>query len=262
MSEHATRARRRVHLLRLVRGDEETLLVRHRAHDGLPTPPAEPRARDVTARGQTTSRLSFEQRRKVPVPVRLEKVVETGKREVKARFPKIARPFSSVARADPATRERDTMAEGGEGVKVAEVKDLTRIERIGAHSHIRGLGLDDALEARKVSQGMVGQVNARKAAGVVRPDPTPPLRPTSRSSSLRRVDRPARSARARTRRRSPFPRGQPAIGDESAAIIKHRPPTTRQDYSCPPTARPHLRADRALTLPPPRPSSPLFRFCP
>ena len=65
-------------------------------------------------------------------------------------------------------REREKMAEGGEGVKVAEIKDLTRIERIGAHSHIRGLGLDDALEARKVSQGMVGQVNARKAAGVVR----------------------------------------------------------------------------------------------
>ena len=62
-------------------------------------------------------------------------------------------------------------AEGGEGVKVAEVKDLTRIERIGAHSHIRGLGLDDALEARKVSQGMVGQVSARKAAGVVSEDP-------------------------------------------------------------------------------------------
>ena len=64
------------------------------------------------------------------------------------------------------------MTEGGEGVKVAEVKDLTRIERIGAHSHIRGLGLDDALEARKVSQGMVGQVNARKAAGVVRKLPS------------------------------------------------------------------------------------------
>ena len=59
------------------------------------------------------------------------------------------------------------MAEGGEGVKVAEVKDLTRIERIGAHSHIRGLGLDDSLEARMVSQGMVGQANARKAAGVI-----------------------------------------------------------------------------------------------
>ncbi|GMH39116.1 hypothetical protein BSKO_07014 [Bryopsis sp. KO-2023] len=49
----------------------------------------------------------------------------------------------------------------------AEIKDLTRIERIGAHSHIRGLGLDDALEARAVSQGMVGQVAARKAAGVI-----------------------------------------------------------------------------------------------
>ncbi|KAL3912173.1 MAG: hypothetical protein SGPRY_008427 [Prymnesium sp.] len=52
-------------------------------------------------------------------------------------------------------------------VKMQEVKDITRIERIGAHSHIRGLGLDDSLEARMVSQGMVGQANARKAAGVI-----------------------------------------------------------------------------------------------
>jgi RuvB-like protein 2 len=50
---------------------------------------------------------------------------------------------------------------------VPEVKDLTRIERIGAHSHIRGLGLDDSLEARPISQGMVGQTIARKAAGVI-----------------------------------------------------------------------------------------------
>jgi RuvB-like protein 2 len=49
----------------------------------------------------------------------------------------------------------------------AEVRDLTRIERIGAHSHIRGLGLDDQLEARPISQGMVGQERARKAAGVI-----------------------------------------------------------------------------------------------
>mmetsp|Transcript_22889 Transcript_22889/g.42797 ORF Transcript_22889/g.42797 Transcript_22889/m.42797 type:complete len:472 (+) Transcript_22889:159-1574(+) len=52
-------------------------------------------------------------------------------------------------------------------VKMQEVKELTRIERIGAHSHIRGLGLDDALEPRQSSQGMVGQTEARKAAGVV-----------------------------------------------------------------------------------------------
>ncbi|XP_067928644.1 ruvB-like 2 [Watersipora subatra] len=51
--------------------------------------------------------------------------------------------------------------------KVQEVREVTRIERIGAHSHIRGLGLDDALEARKVSQGMVGQSSARRAAGVI-----------------------------------------------------------------------------------------------
>ncbi|EXX62807.1 RuvB-like 2 [Rhizophagus irregularis] len=41
------------------------------------------------------------------------------------------------------------------------------MERIGAHSHIRGLGLDDSLEPRQVAQGMVGQIKARKAAGVI-----------------------------------------------------------------------------------------------
>ncbi|KZS04953.1 DNA helicase [Daphnia magna] len=52
-------------------------------------------------------------------------------------------------------------------VKVAEVREFSRIERIGTHSHIRGLGLDDALEPREVSQGMVGQLTARRASGVV-----------------------------------------------------------------------------------------------
>lgn len=41
------------------------------------------------------------------------------------------------------------------------------IERSGTHSHIRGLGLDDACTARLVSQGLVGQLNARKAAGLI-----------------------------------------------------------------------------------------------
>ncbi|KAH8098570.1 ATP-dependent 5'-3' DNA helicase [Aureococcus anophagefferens] len=48
----------------------------------------------------------------------------------------------------------------------SEVREVTRIERIGAHSHIRGLGLDDCLEPRQVSQGMVGQHGA-EGAGVV-----------------------------------------------------------------------------------------------
>ena len=38
---------------------------------------------------------------------------------------------------------------------------------LGAHSHIRGLGLNDSLEPRAVSQGMVGQVKARRAAGLI-----------------------------------------------------------------------------------------------
>lgn len=57
------------------------------------------------------------------------------------------------------------MAEGP--IRTEEARDLTRVERVGAHSHIRGLGLDDTLEARMSSQGMVGQIQARRAAGVV-----------------------------------------------------------------------------------------------
>ncbi|XP_077290078.1 ruvB-like helicase 2 rept [Arctopsyche grandis] len=51
--------------------------------------------------------------------------------------------------------------------QVQEVRSITRIERIGAHSHIRGLGLNDTLEPRPISQGMVGQKPARRAAGIV-----------------------------------------------------------------------------------------------
>lgn len=52
-------------------------------------------------------------------------------------------------------------------LKLSDTKDLTRIERIGAHSHIRGLGLDSSLEPRLASEGLVGQLPARKAAGVI-----------------------------------------------------------------------------------------------
>ncbi|CAF1210368.1 unnamed protein product, partial [Didymodactylos carnosus] len=51
--------------------------------------------------------------------------------------------------------------------QVQQIRDITRMERIGAHSHIRGLGLNDSLEARAVSQGMVGQIKARRSAGLI-----------------------------------------------------------------------------------------------
>ena len=41
--------------------------------------------------------------------------------------------------------------------KIAEVKDVTRIERVGAHSHIRGLGINQSLDPRQRAMGMVGQ---------------------------------------------------------------------------------------------------------
>uniref|UniRef100_A0A915L7X9 RuvB-like helicase n=1 Tax=Romanomermis culicivorax TaxID=13658 RepID=A0A915L7X9_ROMCU len=48
-----------------------------------------------------------------------------------------------------------------------QVRDLTKLERVGAHSHIRGLGLDKNFQPKQVGDGMVGQLSARKAAGIV-----------------------------------------------------------------------------------------------
>jgi len=51
--------------------------------------------------------------------------------------------------------------------QIHKVQDLTKIERIGVHSHIQGLGLDDSLDARLSADGLVGQHSARKAVGVI-----------------------------------------------------------------------------------------------
>ena len=49
-----------------------------------------------------------------------------------------------------------------------EIREIaTRFERIGAHSHIRGLGLDENLRAKDVADGLVGQRKAREAAGII-----------------------------------------------------------------------------------------------
>ncbi|VDM37718.1 unnamed protein product [Toxocara canis] len=48
-----------------------------------------------------------------------------------------------------------------------EVRDVLRMERIGAHSHIRGLGLDEQLQPARIAEGMVGQMEARRAAGLI-----------------------------------------------------------------------------------------------
>jgi len=51
---------------------------------------------------------------------------------------------------------------------IREVPSKGRLfERIGAHTHIKGLGLDENLKAVKVKDGMVGQERAREAAGLV-----------------------------------------------------------------------------------------------
>jgi TBP-interacting protein len=55
----------------------------------------------------------------------------------------------------------------GASIKELPSKPKTKFERIGAHTHIKGLGLNETLKAIKIKDGMVGQENAREAAGLV-----------------------------------------------------------------------------------------------
>ncbi|KAF7271418.1 ruvB-like helicase pontin [Rhynchophorus ferrugineus] len=52
-------------------------------------------------------------------------------------------------------------------MKVEEVKSTVKTQRISAHSHIKGLGLDEIGFAIQQAAGLVGQEQAREAAGVV-----------------------------------------------------------------------------------------------
>jgi len=47
-------------------------------------------------------------------------------------------------------------------MKIEEVKSTTKTERIASHSHVKGLGLNDAGEADPVAAGFVGQGKARE----------------------------------------------------------------------------------------------------
>ncbi|MEM2535235.1 MAG: RuvB-like domain-containing protein, partial [Candidatus Nezhaarchaeales archaeon] len=48
----------------------------------------------------------------------------------------------------------------------SKVMPISRFERVGAHSHIKGLGVRDG-KALPVADGMVGQIEAREAAAIV-----------------------------------------------------------------------------------------------
>lgn len=52
-------------------------------------------------------------------------------------------------------------------MRIEEVNSTTKSQRIAAHSHIRGLGLDENGEPLQNAAGLVGQMAAREAAGII-----------------------------------------------------------------------------------------------
>jgi len=52
-------------------------------------------------------------------------------------------------------------------MKIEEVKSTTKSSRISAHTHIKGLGLDENGFANQIGAGLVGQEKARDACGII-----------------------------------------------------------------------------------------------
>lgn len=52
-------------------------------------------------------------------------------------------------------------------MKIEEVKSTTKTARVSAHTHIKGLGLDENGVASPIGAGLVGQEKAREACGIV-----------------------------------------------------------------------------------------------
>ncbi|KAF8782917.1 RuvB-like 1 like protein [Argiope bruennichi] len=52
-------------------------------------------------------------------------------------------------------------------MKIEEVRSTTKAQRVAAHSHVKGLGLDDNGFAIDIAAGLVGQKAAREAGGII-----------------------------------------------------------------------------------------------
>ena len=70
-----------------------------------------------------------------------------------------ARCDSAAALPHKLTREPGACAGA---MKIEEVKSTTKTDRIASHSHVKGLGLNDAGEADPVAAGFIGQEKARE----------------------------------------------------------------------------------------------------
>lgn len=47
-------------------------------------------------------------------------------------------------------------------MKIEEVRSTVKTQRISAHSHVKGLGLDESGNAINIAAGLVGQTQARE----------------------------------------------------------------------------------------------------
>lgn len=52
-------------------------------------------------------------------------------------------------------------------MKIEEVKSTKKVQRVSAHSHIKGLGLNEMGSALKNAEGLVGQEQTREVSALI-----------------------------------------------------------------------------------------------
>lgn len=71
-----------------------------------------------------------------------------------------------VNEAENKTKD-DATGSGGVAMKIEDVRSTVKSQRIAAHSHIKGLGINETGVATQMGGGLVGQEAAREGAGVI-----------------------------------------------------------------------------------------------
>jgi len=75
--------------------------------------------------------------------------------------------LSSLRQPNNAAAKERNESNNERKMRIDEVESTTREQRVAAHTHIKGLGLDASGQALAISSGLVGQEKAREAAGIV-----------------------------------------------------------------------------------------------
>lgn len=113
--------------------------------------------------------------RQAPSPIRIESAA--ARTNGAAGRAEGGRAPGALVTRGPRVERAGGWGRSGPAMKIEEVKSTSKTQRIAAHSHVKGLGLDESGTAKPAGAGLVGQENAREVSGATGRGPPGALRP-------------------------------------------------------------------------------------